>query len=129
MSDIALYAFSYFLVGAFEGCVVDVGAAAGSAGDACGVAAGVGVGTGACSGTPDCKTDFVPVIAGSDNVIANNMNPTAAPIVIFASSVCVPRGPNAVLETELENSAPASDFPGCSKIVTTKMTQDKINSP
>jgi len=48
------------------------------------------------------------------------MNATAAPIVIFESSVCVPLGPNAVLETELEKSAPASDLPGCNRIVTTQ---------
>jgi hypothetical protein len=35
----------------------------------------------------------------------------AAPIVILASSVCVPRGPKAVLETELLNNAPASLCP------------------
>jgi hypothetical protein len=119
------------VVGAFDGCVsiVEVGTATGAAGAGVDCAAGVGVGAGACSGTPDCSTERVPVIAGSDSIKANNIKPAAAPIVIFASSVCVPRGPNAVLETELENSAPASDFPGCSKIVTTRMTQDKINSP
>ena len=122
----------YFLVGvvvgAFDGCVsiVEVGTATGAGVDC---TAGVGVGAGACSGTPDCSTERVPVIAGSDSIKANNINPIAAPIVIFASSVCVPLGPNAVLETELENSAPASDFPGCSRIVTTRTTQDKINSP
>ena len=92
-------------------------------------AAGVGVATGACSGTPDCSTELVPVIAGSDSTKANNINPAAAPIVIFESSVCVPLGPNAVLDTELENSAPASAFPGCNKTVTTKMMHDKIKSP
>jgi len=40
------------------------------------------------------------------------MNAAAAPIVIFESNVCVPRGPNAVLDTELEKSAPASALPG-----------------
>jgi hypothetical protein len=54
----------------------------------------------------------VPVIAGSDRIKANNMNPAAAPIVIFDNNVCVPLGPKAVLETELENNAPASAFPG-----------------
>jgi len=96
-------------LGAGEGVrVVDVGIARGTAG----VAAGLGVATGACSGTPDCKTELVPEIAGKDRIKANNMNPAAAPIVIFDNSVCVPRGPNAVLETELEKSAPASAFPG-----------------
>ena len=92
-------------------------------------AAGVGVGSGACSGTPDCRTELVPVTIGSDSTKANNINPAAAPIVIFDRRVCVPRGPNAVLETELENSAPASAFPGCSRTVTTRMTHARINNP
>jgi len=69
------------------------------------------------------------VIIGSDSTRANSMNEAAAPIVIFDKSVCVPLGPNAVLETELENSAPASDFPGCNRTVTTSTTHDKINNP
>ncbi len=114
----------FFFVGAGDGVkTVEVGTATG----AVGVAAGVG--TASCSGTPDCKTDLVPVTIGRDSTKANNMKPMAAPIVIFDSSVCVPRGPNAVLDTELENSAPASAFPGCSKTVTTRMMHDKINSP
>src|SRR5919197_876713 len=99
----------------FDGCgddviTVEYGVAAGAAivGDGC----GVGDVTGA-SGTPDCKTELVPLIAGRDNIKAINMNAAAAPIVILASSVCVPRGPNAVLETELVNKAPASALPGC----------------
>ena len=103
--------------------------AVGTATGACVVAAGDGGGRGACSGTPDCNTELVPVIAGRDSIKANNMNPTAAPIVIFDNRVCVPLGPNAVLETELENSAPASAFPGWSRTVTTRITQDKINNP
>ena len=66
---------------------------------------------------------------GSDKQSASNINAAAAPIVIFASSVCVPRGPKAVLDTELENSAPASAFPGCNKIVSTKTTHARINNP
>jgi|GEM_PF-2270807 len=116
----------FFFVGAGDGVeTVAVGTATGAAG--VGVAAGVG--TASCSGTPDCKTDLVPVTIGSDSISANNIKPMAAPIVIFDKSVCVPRGPKAVLETELENNAPASAFPGCSKTVTTRMTHDKINSP
>jgi hypothetical protein len=49
-------------------------------------------------------------------------------MVILARSVCVPRGPKAVLETLLEKSAPASDFPGCSNTDTTITMQDKIKS-
>ena len=116
----------FFLVGAGDGVeTVAVGTATGAAG--VGVAAGVGIAS--CSGAPDCKTDLVPVIIGKESIKANNMNPAAAPIVIFDSSVCVPLGPNAVLDTELENSAPASDFPGCSNTVTTSITHDKTKSP
>ena len=84
---------------------------------------------GACSGKPDCNTDRVPVTDGNERVIAINMKAAAAPIVIFASNVCVPRGPNAVLEIELENNAPASDFPGCSKTDTINITHARMNSP
>ena len=101
----------FFFVGAGDGFkTVDVGTATGAGVDW--VFAGDGVANGACSGTPDCRTDLVPVIAGNDSTRANSINPAAAPIVIFDSSVCVPLGPNAVLDTELENSAPASAFPG-----------------
>ena len=92
--------------------MVDVGTATGAAGVACVAAAGDGDGSGACSGTPDCNTERVPVMIGNDRIKANNMNPIAAPIVIFDNSVCVPLGPKAVLETELENRAPASALPG-----------------
>jgi len=122
----------HFFVGAFEGWVEAAGDAEGTAaaaGVACGVATGVGVTKGACSGTPDCKTELVPVIIGNDRINANNMNPAAAPIVILDKSVCVPLGPNAVLETELENSAPASAFPGWSRTVTTSNTHARIKSP
>ena len=118
----------FFFVGAGDGVkTVEVGTATGAAGVGVGVAAGVGGAS--CSGIPDCKTDLVPVTIGNESTKANNMNPAAAPIVIFDSSVCVPLGPNAVLDTELENSAPASDFPGCSNTVTIRITHDKIKSP
>jgi hypothetical protein len=71
----------------------------------------------------------VPVIIGKDRIRANNIKAAAAPIVIFDRRVCVPLGPNAVLETELENNAPASAFPGCNSTVRIKTTQAKINSP
>ena len=66
---------------------------------------------------------------GSDKHSANTMNDAAAPMVIFARSVCVPRGPKAVLDTELENSAPASALPGCSNTARTKMMHDRMNKP
>ena len=100
---------SYYFVAA--GLAAGDSAAAGVA-VASGVAAGVGVASGVASGMPDCKTDLLPLNAGNESDNAISINAAAAPMVIFASSVCVPRGPNAVLETELENSAPASDLPG-----------------
>jgi len=49
---------------------------------------------------------------GKPSVRAINMNAAAAPIVIFANKLAVPRGPKAVLDSVLENSAPASALPG-----------------
>jgi hypothetical protein len=116
----------HFFTGDFCGAALAVGDAEGE-GDGCSV--GAGEGCGACSGTPDCSTEPVPVTAGSESVKAINMNAAAAPMVIFASRVCVPRGPNAVLETELEKSAPASDFPGCNRITRIRTTQARMNNP
>jgi hypothetical protein len=53
----------------------------------------------------------------------------AAPIVILASKVAVPRGPKAVLETLLEKSAPASDFPGCKSTTMMSTMQARIKRP
>jgi hypothetical protein len=64
------------------------------------------------SGVVDCSTECDPVIDGSESINAININAAAAPIVTLANTLAVPRGPKAVLETLLENSAPASDFPG-----------------
>ena len=121
----------FFGEAAGEAFTVEVGTAAGAAaeGAACGVAAGVGVATGACSGAPDCNTEVVPLMNGSDKHKAISIKAAAAPIVIFDKSVCVPRGPNAVLDTELENSAPASALPGCNNTATIKMMHERINSP
>jgi|GraSoiStandDraft_46_1057282.scaffolds.fasta_scaffold734332_1 hypothetical protein len=60
-------------------------------------------------------------------MMAINMKAAAAPMVIFANSVCVPRGPKAVLETLLEKSAPASALPGCKSTETIITTHDTIN--
>jgi len=92
------------------------------------VGAGVGVVTGASS-TPDCKTELVPVSHGSESISAISMNAAAAPMVIFASKLAVPRGPNAVLETELVNNAPASALPGWSNMTRTRTMHDRMNSP
>jgi hypothetical protein len=103
------------------------GEAAGAAGDASCVGAGVGVAVGA--GAPsDCNTDRDPLSVGKPSVSAINMNAAAAPIVIFASRLAVPRGPKAVLDRVLEKSAPASAFPGCSRIVTTRTKHARTNN-
>lgn len=93
-------------------------------------AAGAGVACccGAVSGC-DCRTERVPVIAGMLSDRAPSIKSAAAPIVILASSVCVPRGPKAVLETLLEKSAPASDLPGCKSTVMTRTMQARIKRP
>ena len=114
--------------GAGEGVsTVEVGTAAGAdTGVGVGVAVGVAAG---CSGAPDCNTELVPVMNGSERHRPSTIKEAAAPIVIFESRVCVPRGPNAVLETELEKRAPASALPGCNKIVSTRTTHARINNP
>jgi hypothetical protein len=118
---------SYLAVGFGEAVMtVENGVGVGAA--VVGEATGVGVVTGA-SVTPDCKTELVPVIHGSESISAISMKAAAAPIVIFASNVCVPRGPKAVLETELVNKAPASALPGCSKTTRIRMTHARINNP
>jgi hypothetical protein len=99
------------------------------AGLAAGEAAGEACGVGCASSSPtDCSTERWPVMAGSDNARATSMKRAAAPIVIFASKDCVPRGPNAVLEMLLEKSAPASALPGCKSTETIITMQDKTKS-
>ena len=104
------------------GAVLAAGAAL-AAGEATG--AGVGV----ASGAVDCKTECEPVTPGSESISAKSMKPAAAPIVIFDKMLAVPRGPNAVLETLLENRSPAPDLPGCNNTTTTRIMQERINSP
>ena len=61
----------------------------------------------------DCNTDREPrQDTGEPSISAINMNAAAAPIVIFASKLAVPRGPKAVLDNVFENNAPASALPG-----------------
>ena len=102
------------------------GDAAGAAGEDCGAGVGVGVATGALSGT-DCNTDREPLRIGKPSASAININAAAAPIVIFARRLAVPRGPKAVLESVLEKSAPASALPGCKRITITSTRHDRIN--
>ena len=84
---------------------------------------------GVASGAVDCKTECEPVIPGSESIKAISIKPAAAPIVIFERMLAVPRGPNAVLETLLENRSPAPDLPGCNKMTTTRTIHARINSP
>ena len=104
-------------------------------GDAAGVAAGVSVATGDAAGVAvasssvDCKTERVPVMPGSESVKAISMKDAAAPMVIFASTLAVPRGPNAALDTPPEKRSPALDLPGCNNTTTTSTTHDSMNSP
>ena len=98
-----------------------------AAGDAPGEACGAGVAVGVSSST-SCSTERWPVMAGNESASATSMNMAAAPIVIFASRDCVPRGPKAVLEMLLEKSAPASALPGCKSTETMSTMQDKIKS-
>jgi len=117
--------------GAVAGAVEPAGAVelgaveAGAAGDVAGTGVGVDVGAAGC----DCNTDRVPVNTPNPSINAININAVAAPIVIFASRLAVPRGPKAVLESVFEKSAPASDLPGCSRITTIRITHERMNSP
>jgi len=77
----------------------------------------------------DSKIDLEPVKPGRPSVNATSINAAAAPIVIFANKLAVPRGPNAVLEIVFEKSAPASALPGCSRITTTRTKHARIKSP
>ena len=104
------------------------GLAAGEAfGEAPGEACGVGVAAGSSSPTV-CKTERWPVMAGSESARAMSIKAAAAPMVIFAKRVCVPRGPKAVLETLLEKSAPASALPGCKSTATISTMHERIKS-
>src|SRR5687768_14184726 len=94
-----------------------------------GEATGVGVVVTGASVTPDCNTELVPVSHGNESINAISMKAAAAPIVIFASRLAVPRGPNAVLETELVNKAPASALPGCSNMTRIRTTHARMNNP
>ena len=76
----------------------------------------------------DCNTEWDPVTAGSESINAISMNAAAAPIVIFDKMLAVPRGPKAVLETELENKSPAPDLPGCNSTTTIKIKHARMNS-
>jgi hypothetical protein len=80
-----------------------------------------------CSAAVVERTETSPVSAGIDISSAETIKPTAAAMVIFDSTVCVPRGLKAVLEILLVKSAPASVLPGCSSTEATSTMQDKKN--
>lgn len=100
-----------------------------AAGEGSCVGAGVGVAVAVGVSPEVSSTDRAPCNEGSASTKAISMKAAAAPIVILASRLAVPRGPKAVLESELENKAPASALPGCSRITTTKTIQDRMNRP
>lgn len=114
------------VAGALVALVVSGGAPGAAAGDAAGEACGA---AGCCvssSSETDCNTERWPVSAGSESANAVNMKTAAAPIVIFAKRVCVPRGPKAVLEMLLVKRAPASALPGCNSTETIKTMHEMI---
>ena len=115
------------MCGAGDDAGAVAGDVAGTLAGACCVGFGLGLATGAAGA--DCNTDREPVRIGKPSASAININATAAPIVIFASRLAVPRGPNAVLDSVFENNAPASALPGCSKITTIRIKHDRMNSP
>ena len=90
--------------------------------------AGAGAGVAAGVVGADCNTEREPLRIGKPSASASNMNAAAAPIVILASRLAVPRGPNAVLDNVFEKSAPASALPGCSKMTTIKIKHARMNS-
>ena len=108
-----------FVSGCVEGVKVVVTGAFVAAGEACGVA----------SDSADCTTERLPVSEGIESSNATSIKAAAAPMVIFESRVCVPRGPKAVDDTLLEKSAPASALPGCNSTVTTSTRHARIKRP
>lgn len=69
-------------------------------------------------------TDEIPEIAGSEINNAESIKRTAAAMVSFDKTVCVPRGPKAFPEILLVKSAPASVLPGCKSTETISATQE-----
>lgn len=101
-----------------------------AAGDAAGAGEAAGTGVGVAAGVEvDCNTERDPLSVGSASIKAISINAAAAPIVIFANKLAVPRGPKAVLERLLEKRAPASALPGCNRMLTMSTTQERMNKP
>jgi hypothetical protein len=108
-----------------SGCVAAAGVACPSAG-AAGLAAGAGVG---CALAPLSISERWPLPTPTPSKSATRKKVAAATMVILARMVCVPRGPQAVLEIELVKSEPASALPGCKSTETTSTMQAKMKSP
>ena len=106
-----------------------VGEVAGARGTACCAGAGVGLGLATGAAGAEDNTDREPLRIGKPSASAISMNAAAAPIVIFANKLAVPRGPKAVLDNVFENNAPASDLPGCSSTTTIRIRHERMNSP
>jgi hypothetical protein len=104
-------------------------AAGDSAADGLGLGEGEACGVGEASASVDCNTECVPVTAGSESINATSIKAAAAPIVTFARTVAVPRGPKAVLDRVLENNSPALDLPGCNNTTTTRTRHARMNKP
>ena len=91
--------------------------------------AGAGVGVAVCVvPVVEFKTETSPRMAGIEINSADSINTIAVTIVILDRTESVPRGPKAVLEILLVKSAPASVFPGCSKILAISTTQEIKNT-
>ena len=75
-----------------------------------------------------CRTETFPVKAGIERNKAESIKTTAATMLIFARTVCVPRGLKAELEILLVNNAPASVLPGCNKTDAIKTMQETKNN-
>jgi hypothetical protein len=105
------------------------GALSGACCNGCCAGAGVGLGLATGAAGADCNTEREPLNDCKPSASASSMNAAAAPIVIFAKRLAVPRGPNAVLDNVLENNAPASALPGCSNTTTIRITLERMNSP
>ena len=69
---------------------------------------------------------FLSKRPGIENKKATTKKTIAAPTVTFASTVCVPRGPNAVELAPPPKIAEASDLPGCNRTNRIRIKQDRI---
>lgn len=92
-------------------------------------ATGVGLASVEVSSSFVERTETFPLKAGIEIINAESMNVIAAAIVNLARTEAVPRGANAVLETLLVKSAPASVLPGCKSTDPIRTTHETKNKP